>query len=207
MLTARPRGFTLIELMTGIALFAILMMLAMPTFTSMLQNGRLRATGESILAGLQIARTEALRRNQKVEFMLLAANPDPANVTGFAANATGPSWAVRALDAAGNPDPNGFVEGRSGLQGSGQSDPALLYAQMSASNMPGTNTIQFDALGRTNVGAAPATFDVTPADASACKANGGEMRCMRVVVSPGGRVRMCDPSVDPVASPNDTRAC
>jgi hypothetical protein len=30
---------------------------------------------------------------------------------------------------------------------------------------------------------------------------------VQVVVTPGGRVRMCDPSVDAVANPNDTRAC
>jgi type IV fimbrial biogenesis protein FimT len=40
-----------------------------------------------------------------------------------------------------------------------------------------------------------------------CKANGGDMRCLQIVVTPGGRVRMCDPSVDAVANPNDTRAC
>jgi hypothetical protein len=33
------------------------------------------------------------------------------------------------------------------------------------------------------------------------------MRCLRVVVTASGRVRMCDPSVNPALSPNDTRAC
>ena len=35
-----------------------------------------------------------------------------------------------------------------------------------------------------------------------CRANGGDMRCLRVVVTPGGRVRMCDPSV-PAAANDD----
>jgi type IV fimbrial biogenesis protein FimT len=207
MLTARPRGFTLIELMFGIALLALLLALGMPTFTTMLNNARLRGAGESILAGLQAARTEALRRNLTVEFMLTANDvDDPGTVTSLTANGTGPNWAVRALDAALAPDATGFVEGRSGLEGSNQADPAALYARINASGLPATNTIRFDPLGRTNASAAT-MFDVTPADASTCKASGGDMRCLRVVVTPGGRLRMCDPSIDAVANPSDTRAC
>jgi len=48
---------------------------------------------------------------------------------------------------------------------------------------------------------------VTPADPSLCRANGGDLRCVRIVVTPSGRVRMCDPSIDPAANPNDTRIC
>jgi type IV fimbrial biogenesis protein FimT len=154
-----------------------------------------------------MARTEALRRNQTVEFLLSADDLDtPGNGAGLTVNASGPGWAVRALDPAGLSI--AFVEGRSGLEGSGQADPAAIYAQMNASSLPPlTNTIRFDGLGRTNVGVANATFDVTPSDASTCKASGGNMRCLRVVVTASGRVRMCDPSVNPVLNPNDTRAC
>lgn len=209
MLTVRSRGFTLIELMFGLALLALLLMIAMPAFTTMLRNAQLRNTAESILAGLQAARSEALRRNQAAEFMLTGDDVDAglSGTTGgtLGVNTTGPGWAVRALDAAAAP--LAFVEGRSGLEGSGTADPAALYARITAASLPATNTIRFDPLGRTNVGVGNATFDVTPADASTCRAAGGDMRCLRIVVTPGGRVRMCDPSVDAVASPNDTRAC
>jgi type IV fimbrial biogenesis protein FimT len=206
MLTARTRGFTLIELMFGIALFALLMVLAMPTFTTMLQNSRLRGATDSILAGLQMARSEALRRNQTVEFLLTSNALDaPGDGSGIAANATGPGWAVRALDAAAVSI--AYVEGRSGLEGSGTTDTAAIYATMSATSLPGTGTIRFDGLGRTNVGVANAAFDVTPPDPGTCRASGGDRRCLRVVVTSSGRVRMCDPSVDPVVNPNDTRAC
>jgi type IV fimbrial biogenesis protein FimT len=214
LIASRSRGFTIIELMIAIALFSVVLMLAMPSFTTMLQNAKLRAKAESILAGLQEARTEALKQNQTVEFLLMAEDPDPTNVAGFGANAAGPSWAVR-VDAGGGA--YSFVEGRSGLEGSGQADPAALYAQVSAANLPVTTTIRFDALGRSNVNAVTcpgaastvscATFDVKPAAPGECKADGGTKRCLRVVVTPGGRVRMCDPSVDGVANPGDTRAC
>jgi type IV fimbrial biogenesis protein FimT len=204
LIASRNRGFTIIELMIAIALFSVVLMLAMPSFTTMLQNAKLRAKAESILAGLQEARTEALKQNQTVEFLLMAEDPDPTNVAGFGANAAGPSWAVR-VDAGGGA--YSFVEGRSGLEGSGQADPAALYAQVSAANLPVTTTIRFDALGRSNVGVVNSTFDVKPAAPGECKADGGTKRCLRVVVTPGGRVRMCDPSVDGVANPGDTRAC
>jgi len=204
MLSARSRGFTLIELMIGIVLFALVLMLALPGFTTMLQNSKLRGAGESILAGLQTARAEALKRNQTVEF-LLTANPPDTDFTAFVVNATGPGWAIRVLDTANVPVD--FVDAHSGLEGSGVADPAALYAQIISSNLPATNTIRFDGLGRTNVGAVNSMFDVKPAAAGACKADGGDMRCLQIIVTPGGRVRMCDPSVDAVANPNDTRAC
>jgi len=203
MLIARHRGFTIIELMIGVALLALLMMLAFPTFTTMMQNARLRAATESILGGLQGARAEALKRNQTAEFLLMAEEPDDALFGTFSANTTGPHWAVRILDGAGLPID--FVEGRSGLEGSGQSNVAALFARISAANLPGGGTIRFDSLGRTNVGVVNATFDVQPSDPNLCRANGGDLRCLRVVVTPGGRVRMCDPSVP--AAANETRAC
>lgn len=204
MLIARSRGFTIIELMIGVALFAIVLMLALPTFSTMLQNARLRATAESILAGVQAARVEALKRNQAVEFLLMAEDPDPAGVASFVANATGPMWAVRVDEGAGAFT---YVEGRTGLEGGGQADPAALYARITASNLPVAGTIRFDGLGRTNIGAVNTAFDVKPAAAGECKADGGNRRCLQIIVTPGGRVRMCDPSVDSVANPNDTRAC
>jgi len=206
MLIARHRGFTLIELMIGIGLLGLLMMLAFPTFTTMAQNARLRGTAESILAGLQSARAEALKRNQTAEFLLMAEVPDEDLFGGFGANTTGPHWAVRILDTAGVPV--AFVEGRSALEGSGVSNTADLYARTSAANLPAMGgAIRFDSLGRTNVGTVNATFDVQPADPSQCRANGGDRRCLRVVVTAGGRVRMCDPSINPVANPTDTRIC
>jgi type IV fimbrial biogenesis protein FimT len=206
MLSARTRGFTLIELMFGLALFALVMMLALPSFTAMLNNGRLRDTAASIMAGLQATRSEALRRNQIVEFVLTADDVDDTSVATVTANNSGPNWAIRVLDATATPVAP-LVEARSALEGSNQTDPAALYSRVLAANLPGTTTVRFDALGRTNVGGVNTTFDVTPSDANLCRANGGDLRCVRVVVTPSGRVRMCDPSIDPVANPNDTRAC
>jgi type IV fimbrial biogenesis protein FimT len=211
MLIARNRGFTIIELMIGLALFAIVLTLAFPSFRTMLQNAKLRSTAESILGGLQMARAEALKRNpspgQFVEFLLMAEEPVAADVATFNGNVAGPMWAVRVFPAATEED---FIDGRSGLEGSGQTDPAALHVQVAATYPGGVNAIRFDGMGRAvGLGISNATFDITNPAGGACKTTAGDepMRCLRIVVTPGGRVRMCDPSVDPVANPNDTRAC
>jgi type IV fimbrial biogenesis protein FimT len=201
MLIARRRGFTLIELLIGVALLAVLLMLAMPTFSTMLQNQKLRAVAESIQAGLQIARVESMKRNQTVEFMLTDDDPVEAGVAGFGATTNGPHWAVRVDTGAGFT----FVEGRAGPEGS-NATAATLSVVIAAGSLPAGNTIRFDGMGRTNLGAASATFDVSNPAGGACKTAGGNepMRCLRIVVTPGGRVRMCDPSV---TAATDTRSC
>ena len=65
----------------------------------------------------------------------MAEEPDPTGFATFGANATGPGWAIRILDTAGLPID--FVEGRSGLEGSGRSDTSDLYARISAANLAG----------------------------------------------------------------------
>ena len=204
MLISRRRGFTLIELLIGVALLAVLLMLAMPTFSTMLQNQKLRAVAESIQAGLQVARVEALKQNRTVEFMLTDDDPVEAGVGAFTATTTGPHWAVRVDTGAGFL----FVEGKAGPEGSNQATTAALAVQLAATYPAGASTIRFDGLGRAaNLGAANAMFDVTNPVGGACKTTAGSepMRCLRIVVTPGGRVRMCDPSVP--AAAGDTRAC
>lgn len=206
MLIQRIRGFTLIELMIGLVLLGVIVMLALPSFTAMLHNMRLRNSAESILAGLQSARAQALQRNSRVQFLLMNEAVDPGNVGGFVANTTGPAWAVRVR----NPDNSyEFLEGREGLEGSNQQSGASAPVAMAAANLPAGNVVTFNAVGQTDIGAGQvARYNIThPLSASEdrfkCQPT-GEMRCLRVEVTPGGRVRMCDPAV---ADATDTRYC
>ncbi len=56
------RGFTLIELMVTIAIAAILMMVAVPSVTAFQRNAELTSTTNSLLAAINAARGEALKR-------------------------------------------------------------------------------------------------------------------------------------------------
>ena len=208
MLTPRSRGFTIIELMMGLMLLGVLLVLAFPSFTQILHNMKLRTSAESILAGLQAARAEALKRNQSVEFLLTASAIVPADNATFAANTSGPGWAVRIVPAECTaPSPEDcFIAGRAGLEGSNQADETALSVTIAGSSMPPTTSIRFDALGRSNVTApAGALIEVKNPTGGTCRALGGEMRCLNVVVTASGRIRMCDPSV--TAAPGETRAC
>lgn len=67
---AKHAGFTLIEMMITIVILAILVSLAAPSFSAIVANTRIRATSQAILDGIQLARVEAIRRNERVQFVL-----------------------------------------------------------------------------------------------------------------------------------------
>lgn len=62
----RSYGFTLIELMVTIAVAAILLAIATPSFTSIINSNRLTSASNEMVATLQAARMEAVRRNTAV---------------------------------------------------------------------------------------------------------------------------------------------
>lgn len=61
-----PRGFTLIELMVTVAVVAIVLGLAVPGFQSVVNGNRLAGAANEMVASLQTARMEAIRRSRRV---------------------------------------------------------------------------------------------------------------------------------------------
>ncbi len=68
------KGFTLIELMVTVALIGVLMSIAAPSFTGIQRNSVLTSTANNILAALNVARAEALKRNATVGFAPTSGN-------------------------------------------------------------------------------------------------------------------------------------
>ena len=60
----RRRGFTLIELMVTVSLIAILMAIATPSFTTFQRNAELTSRVNSLLASINAARSEAMKRGR-----------------------------------------------------------------------------------------------------------------------------------------------
>ena len=71
----RTRGFTLIELMIAVVIFAFLILLAGPMYADFIANSRIRNAGEALLNGVRQTQAEAVRRNTPAWFVLDPAAP------------------------------------------------------------------------------------------------------------------------------------
>ncbi len=66
MITFHNRGFTLIEPMITIVILAIVMLLAVPSFTSTIRNNSIANMSNNMVASLNYARSEAIKRGVPV---------------------------------------------------------------------------------------------------------------------------------------------
>lgn len=60
------RGYTLIELLTQLAVGAILLTLAIPGFSFLMNASQLASVTNTLVASLQLARSEAIKRGERV---------------------------------------------------------------------------------------------------------------------------------------------
>lgn len=70
----KQQGFTLIELLVTIALMAVMLALAVPSFVSYRRNSELMSITNNFVAALNAARTEGMKRNMHA--MVVPANND-----------------------------------------------------------------------------------------------------------------------------------
>lgn len=91
----RTSGFTLIELMVGIAVLAIVMAAAVPGFQALVNGNRLAATANEAIANLQTARMEAIRRNRRV---VVCASANANAGTAATCNAAAPDGWISFVD-------------------------------------------------------------------------------------------------------------
>jgi type IV fimbrial biogenesis protein FimT len=188
----RGRGVSLIELLVGLAVFAVLAALSAPSFSAWIQNLRVRTAAESIQNGLQVARTEAVRRNMPVRFQLVDRMSDDCVLSVAASN-----WIV-SLD-----DPSG----KCATASSETADPRILQSANAAGDTnsvkvtvsPNTQTsVSFNGMGRiTPTPGSDIAISIKGNNAGDCATSGGgggPVRCLRVEVAAGGQVRMCDPA-------------
>jgi len=187
MLTQTPvrrgqHGLTLIELMVTIALLALLLGLAAPAFSDWMRNAQVRTVTDALQSGARLAQAEAVRRNRQVVFFL---TNDAACTTSTAAAANGSFWAIRTVPIVAG-DAVAMVQ-------CGQ------LADVAAGvSIAGSTAICFNSAGRqvanTNpgIGSTTCTLDATGISTYNVDVTGGT-RPLRVLVSLGGQVRMCDP--------------
>ena len=189
------RGFNLIEVLVTLAVLGILIALGAPSLAEWLQTQQIRAATEAVLNGMQVARGEAIRRNLAVQMVL-----EPPTSGWTICEAT-----VEPCDSTTlTTDATLVIQSRSPDEGTSNANVTPVAADLVTTAV----AVTFSPLGSvvTNFNASPtlARADVLNSR-SACIADGGPMRCLRVVVTGGGSVRMCDPTPG-IVSP-DPRAC
>ena len=59
-------GFTLIELMVTVAVLAIVLSLGVPSYRALIINNRLTAQANALVASINLARSEAIKRGVRV---------------------------------------------------------------------------------------------------------------------------------------------
>jgi type IV fimbrial biogenesis protein FimT len=185
MLTQRhaQRGLTLIELMVTIALLALLLGLAAPSFREWTRNNQVRTVTDALQSGARLAQAEAVRRNRQVVFFL---TNDAACNTSTAPADDGAFWAIRTVPIVTG-DPVEVVQ-------CGQlADVADGVA------ISGPTAICFNSAGRQVANPSPGagteacTLDASGVSTYSVSATGAN-RSLRVLVSLGGQVRLCDPA-------------
>lgn len=199
MLKSAQAGVSLIELMIGLAIVAFLLFLGVPEFSNFLQNTQIRNAAETTLAGITLARAEAVRRNASVRFQLVSDLTSGCVVSTSALNdSTALSWVV-SLDSpvgACDVDPGDaaprIVQKKSAREGSAN-------VRVTTDLAP---TVTFNGLGRmTGTGVRRLDFKSASGICVHVDDVNGTMRCLAIMVTTGGAVKMCDPKVGDTTDP------
>ncbi len=187
------RGFTLIELMVGLTIMAFLLMSGVSSMSEWIRNSQMRSAAESIVNGLNSTRAEAVKRNTTVRFQLTSSLGNDCTI-----DPSGKNWVINLSGAT--------PEGQCGKALSDTAEPYMLQRAVSANDSnpilikASQAAVAFTGFGQQGR-VDPAqpitvmTIDITPTESGTCRKDGGKLRCLRIVISPGGQARMCDPSM------------
>lgn len=165
----KTNGFTLIEMATTLVVLSLLGINAVGMINSYLLNSRISSTAGELREGIFLAKSEAIKRNTAVDFRV-----------------TNTGWQIWMP----------WVDNTKPYLTREAAQKSITVAGVDA-NGDAVTTIEFIGSGRPNsaITSAPVTIDITPNAPLACRtADSGEVTCLRVLVTSGGKVRVCNPT-------------
>lgn len=169
--SCRQQGVTLIELLIGMVIMAIVLAAGLPEFRVWIQNTQIRTATEAMQNGLQLARTEAVRRNERVRFVL----------------GSGTSWTVST-------DSGTALQSRPSSDGSVNVTVTVTPVGATTVTFNSLGRVVPNADGSASV--TQLVLDVPTSIISA-----SQSRDLRVTITSGGQIRTCDPSVTTSGDP------
>lgn len=194
----RVTGFTVIELVVALVVLATLLAVGLPMFSTWTQNSQVRTAAAAIQNGLQLAKAEAVRRNAQIRFQLTdrldnncAISTDGNNwVISFddPTSACGNAFLDESLPVSSSPAPR-ILQTKPAAEGGGR---VLVNADRAVAI--------FNGFGRL-APVPPATaaqalnIDVDAQGGDGDCATAGTAKCLRIVVTIGGQIRTCDPTL------------
>jgi type IV fimbrial biogenesis protein FimT len=177
----REPGFTLIEVIVALAIFAILVALAVPSMNTWIANVKVRSAADALQNGLRMAQAESLRRSRQIVFSLTN-SPTPNQALTAAPN--GNYWSINTIPSmTDGSELSQFIES------------GTLTTTTSGVQITGPAEICFNSMGRlvannaTGIAGGTCLLGVAPSYQIALPAAD---RPLQVSVSLGGQVHMCD---------------
>lgn len=183
----RSAGFSLLEMIVAMSVFAILVALTVPTMRIWSANSKVRSVADALQNGIRLAQAESLRRSRQVVFSLTnSATPQ----TGFTATGNGAYWAIMTVPAMTD-----------GTEAAEFVESGVLSAASGTVQIAGPPEICFNSVGRLVANAAtgvPGGSCATPANGSLPTVNyditlASADHSLRVQVALGGQTHLCDP--------------
>jgi len=197
----RQRGFSIIEIVVTLAVLGLILMAAAPGIGTWMDNTRIRNTAGALQEGLQIARAEAVRRNQSISFYLVSLTNPSVMDNSCALSATSGSWVVAAQSPATKCGSAPSIDATPQIVTSRTVNEGGARVAVSGLQSDGTtaaNTVTFNGFGRVTNSTPITQIRVSGPDANTAYRN------LWIEVTAAGAVRMCDPKV---TDSNDPRKC
>lgn len=203
------KGMSLIEIVIALAVMGILFAASAPSFSEWIQNTRIRTAAESIQNGLSLAKSEAVHRNATAQFVSCGSGTWDIVVASATANtvvcntgAASAGWERVQISSNQSESSNALIDTTQStiaFNGMGRQVATTdLVNAATTPNPPVAATINVSAILAGAACTCPAGNCGYPAGIT--NSSTGKLRCLRISVSAGGLMRMCDPAL-PAGTP------